>query len=154
MKIDRKFTEKDSAFLRYSQGHDIFSQPGSWRLLWWATSSAGLRGPCVSGRAQRDACLLAHDRQHGALRLDSLLCLRQELGRGPATCLTLQPQIPGVINPNNPLSDGLPVITFIGAYTAIGDAGNSPTNIGTNNYQVDDDLTLVRGKHSLDLGFD
>jgi hypothetical protein len=28
VKIDRKFTEKDSAFLRYSQGHDIFSQPG------------------------------------------------------------------------------------------------------------------------------
>ena len=44
-------------------------------------------------------------------------------------------------------------MTFAG-YTAIGDAGNSPTNIGTNNYQWDDDLTLVRGKHSLDLGFD
>jgi len=28
VKIDRKFTEKDSAFLRYSQGHDILSQPG------------------------------------------------------------------------------------------------------------------------------
>jgi hypothetical protein len=44
-------------------------------------------------------------------------------------------------------------MTFTG-YTAIGDAGNSPTNIGTNNYQWDDDLTLVRGKHSIDLGFD
>jgi hypothetical protein len=56
----------------------------------------------------------------------------------------------GVLDPN---SDGLPVYTFSGD-TAIGDAGNSPTQIGTNNYQWDDNVNLVRGKHSLDFGVD
>ncbi len=53
---------------------------------------------------------------------------------------------------NNAKSDGLPVMSFAGS-TAIGDAGNSPTQIGTNNYQFDDNVNLVRGKHSLDIGF-
>ena len=44
-------------------------------------------------------------------------------------------------------------MSFAG-YTSIGDAGNSPTQIGTNNYQWDDNVNLVRGKHSLDLGFE
>ena len=42
-------------------------------------------------------------------------------------------------------------MTFAGD-SSIGDAGNSPTQIGTNNYQWDDNVNLVRGKHSLDLG--
>jgi len=57
-----------------------------------------------------------------------------------------------VVN-GNPLSDGLPVMTFAGD-SSIGDAGNSPTHIGTNNYQLDDNVNIVHGKHSLDIGFE
>jgi hypothetical protein len=67
--------------------------------------------------------------------------------------LPTQLGIPGVEIPGNSRSDGLPVMSFSG-YTTIGDAGNSPTQIGTNNYQVDDNVNLVRGKHSLDIGFE
>lgn len=154
VKIDRKFTEKDSAFIRYSQGHDIFSQPG---IL-----PTPLVGDVICGPASDPAHQAVLSETHifspttintarygwtrffvYAKNWDASLQLAS-----PANL-----NIPGVYNASNPLTDGLPVMTFSG-YTSIGDAGNSPTNIGTNNYQWDDDVNLVRGKHSLDIGFD
>ena len=158
VKIDRKFTEKDSAFLRYSQGHDILSQPG---IL-----PTPLVGDVICGPASDPAHQAVVSETHvfspsivntvryGWTRF--FVYAKNWDGAGSTFAGLDSPSqlnIPGVINPNNPLSIGLPVYSFSG-YTPIGDAGNSPTNIGTNNYQVDDDLTLVRGKHSLDLGFD
>ena len=154
VKIDRKFTEKDNAFLRYSQGHDIFSQPG---ILPTPLVGDVICGPATDPAHQ--AVLsethvfspsIVNTARYGWTRF-FVYAKNWDAGLQLASPSNLN--IPGVLNPNNSLSDGLPVMTFTG-YTAIGDAGNSPTNIGTNNYQWDDDLTLVRGKHSLDLGFD
>ena len=154
VKIDRKFTEKDSAFLRYSQGHDIFSQPG---ILPTPLVGDVICGPAsdpahqaVLSETQIFSPTTINTARYGWTRF-FVYAKNWDAGLQLASPSNLN--IPGVINPDNPLSDGLPVMTFSG-YTAIGDAGNSPTNIGTNNYQWDDDLTLVRGKHSLDLGFD
>ena len=158
VKIDRKFTEKDSAFLRYSQGHDILSQPG--------TLPTPLVGDVICGPASDPAHQGVLSETHvfspsivntaraGWTRFFVYAKNWDGAGSSYAGLATpSQLNIPGVINPNNLLSVGLPVYTFSG-YTPIGDAGNSPTNIGTNNYQWDDDLTLVRGKHSIDLGVD
>lgn len=65
--------------------------------------------------------------------------------------LPTQLGIPGVVKSDDPRSDGLPVFSFSGG-TSIGDAGNSPSQIGTNNYQLDDNVNVIRGKHSLDIG--
>ncbi|MGA2049379.1 MAG: carboxypeptidase regulatory-like domain-containing protein [Terracidiphilus sp.] len=153
-KIDRKFTEKDSAFLRYSQGHDIFSQPG---ILPTPLVGDVICGPAsdpahqaVLSETHVFSPTIVNTARYGWTRF-FVYAKNWDAGLELASPSNLN--IPGVINPNNSLSDGLPVMTFTG-YTAIGDAGNSPTNIGTNNYQWDDDLSLVRGKHSLDLGFD
>ncbi len=154
VKIDRKFTERDSAFLRYSQGHDIFSQPG---IL-----PTPLVGDVICGPASDPAhqAVLSETHIFSPTTINTarygwtrffVYAKNWDAGLNLASPANLN--IPGVDFANNPLSDGLPVMTFTG-YTPIGDAGNSPTNIGTNNYQWDDDLTLVRGKHSLDLGFD
>jgi hypothetical protein len=154
VKVDRKFTEKDSAFLRYSQGHDIFSQPG---IL-----PTPLVGDVICGPATDPAhqAVLSETHIFSATAINTarygwtrFFVYAKNWDAGLQLASPTNLNIPGVINPNNSLSDGLPVMTFTG-YAAIGDAGNSPTNIGTNNYQWDDDLTLVRGKHSLDLGFD
>jgi hypothetical protein len=154
VKIDRKFTEKDSAFLRYSQGHDIFSQPG--------VLPTPLVGDVICGPASDPAHQAVLSETHifsptivntarfGWTRF-FVYAGNWDAGKQLASPSNLN--IPGVYNANNALTDGLPVMTFTG-YTPIGDAGNSPTNIGTNNYQWDDDLTLVRGKHSIDVGFD
>ena len=154
VKIDRKFTEKYSAFLRYSQGHDIFSQPG---IL-----PTPLVGDVICGPATDPAhqAVLSETHIFSATAINTarygwtrffVYAKNWDVGLQLASPSNLN--IPGVYNANNPLTDGLPVMTFTG-YAAIGDAGNSPTNIGTNNYQWDDDLTLIRGRHSIDLGFD
>jgi hypothetical protein len=154
VKIDRKFSDIDSGFVRYSQGHDIFSQPG---IL-----PNPLVGDVICGPASDPAhqAVLSETHIFSPTILNTarfgwtrffVYAKNWDAGLQLASASNLN--IPGVINPNNSLSDGLPVYTFSG-YTAIGDAGNSPTNIGTNNYQWDDDLTLVRGRHSLDFGFD
>ncbi len=154
VKIDHKFTERDSAFLRYSQGHDIFSQPG---ILPTPLVGDVICGPAsdpahqaVVSETHIFSPTIVNTARYGWTRF---FVYAQNWDAGQQLASPSNLNIPGVINPNNPLSDGLPVYTFSG-YTAIGDAGNSPTDIGTNNYQWDDDLTLVRGKHSLDLGFD
>jgi hypothetical protein len=154
VKIDQKFTEKDSAFLRYSQGHDIFSQPG---ILPTPLVGAVICGPAsdpahqaVLSETHVFSPSVVNTARYGWTRF-FVYAKNWDAGLNLASPANLN--IPGVINANNSLSDGLPVMTFTG-YTSIGDAGNSPTNIGTNNYQWDDDLTVVRGKHSLDLGFD
>jgi hypothetical protein len=154
VKIDHKFTDIDSGFVRYSHGRDIFSQPG---IL-----PNPLVGDVICGPASDPAhqAVLSETHIFSPTILNTarfgwtrFFVYAKNWDAGLQLASSSNLNIPGVINPNNPLSDGLPVYTFSG-YTAIGDAGNSPTNIGTNNYQVDDDLTLVRGRHSLDFGFD
>src|SRR5579863_7860058 len=152
VKVDRRFSDADSAFVRYSQARDNIGQPG---IL-----PVPLVGTVICGPAQDPAHQAVIGETHifspttiNSVRLgwsrffvyaenwDAGLNLPTELG------------IPGVDIAGNRASDGLPVLTFAGA-TAIGDAGNSPTHIGTNNYQLDDNVNLVRGKHSLDVGFE
>jgi hypothetical protein len=154
VKVDRKFTEKDSAFLRYSQGHDIFSQPG---IL-----PTPLVGDVICGPATDPAhqAVLSETHIFSPTAINTarygwtrFFVYAKNWDAGLQLASPSNLNIPGVYNASNSLTDGLPVMTFTG-YAAIGDAGNSPTNIGTNNYQWDDDLTLVRGKHSLDIGFD
>jgi len=151
-KVDHRFSDVDSAFIRYSQARDNISQPG---IL-----PAPLVGAVICGPAQDPAHQAVISETHifspttinsarfgwsrffvYAGNFDAGLNLPTQLG------------IPGVEVANNPSSDGLPVMAFAGS-TSIGDAGNSPTHIGTNNYQLDDNVNLVRGKHSLDVGFE
>ncbi|WP_263352749.1 TonB-dependent receptor [Acidicapsa acidisoli] len=150
-KVDHQFTEADGAFLRYSQSNDNILQPG---IL-----PAPLVGANTSGPAQQPAHQAVLSEAHvfspttlntarfgwsrifiGVHNFDAGLNLPTELG------------IPGVIVPSDLQdSDGLPVFSISGA-SSIGDAANSPAQIGTNNYQVDDNVTLVRGRHSIDVG--
>ena len=66
VKVDRKFTEKDSAFLRYSQGHDIFSQPG---VL--PTPLVGDVVPCVLKVEQAEGGLLRVAVHGGFVQVDT-----------------------------------------------------------------------------------
>ena len=150
VKVDHKFTDRDSGFLRYSQAKDSISQPG--------TLPNPLVGAVICGPAQNPAYQSVLNETHilssttintarfgwsrffvNAQNWDAGLNLPAQLG------------IPGVEIAGDPRSDGLPAFSFAGG-TSIGDAGNSPTQIGTNNYQLDDNINLVRGKHSLDVG--
>jgi hypothetical protein len=152
VKVDHRFSDADSGFVRYSQSRDALSVPG---IL-----PNPLVGAVICGPAQNPAYQAVINETHifspttintarfgwsrffvNAENWDAGLGLPTQLG------------IPGVEISGNPRSDGLPVMSFSG-YTTIGDAGNSPTQIGTNNFQLDDNVNLVRGKHSLDIGFE
>jgi hypothetical protein len=152
VKVDHRFSDADSAFFRYSQARDNVAQPG---IL-----PVPLVGSVICGPARDPAHQAVISETHifsptvintarfgwsrffvYAENWDAGLNLPTQLG------------IPGVIVPGDRNSDGLPVMTFAGD-TSIGDAGNSPTHIGTNNYQWDDNVNIVRGKHSLDVGFE
>jgi len=65
--------------------------------------------------------------------------------------LATQIGIPGSNVPGDPATDGLPVINITGAQ-ALGSFGNLPAIVVSNNYQWDDDVTLVRGRYSIDVG--
>jgi hypothetical protein len=150
VRVDRQFSNADSGFLRYSEARDDIGQPG---IL-----PTPLVGDVISGPARDPAhqAVLGETHIFSPTTLNTarfgwsrLFVIVTNFDAG--LDLPTQLGIPGVEVPGDPLSDGLPVMTFTGN-TAIGDAANSPTQIGTNNYQTDDNVNLVRGKHSLDIG--
>jgi hypothetical protein len=152
IKIDHKFSEKDNGFFRYSQSEDSLQIPG---ILPTPLVGATIVGPAtnpahqfVGSETHIFSSTIINTARFGWSRFfvnagnwDAGLNLPTQLG------------IPGVEVAGQPRSDGLPVFSFSG-YTSIGDAANSPSQIGTNNYQTDDDVNFVHGKHSLDVGFE
>lgn len=152
VKIDRRFTDADSAFVRYSQARDNIAQPG---IL-----PVPLVGNVICGPAQDPAHQAVVSETHiftpttiNSARFGWSRFFVYAENWDAGKNLPTQLGIPGVEVAGNAASDGLPVMTFAGD-SPIGDAGNSPTHIGTNNYQWDDNVNLVRGKHSLDIGFE
>ena len=152
VKVDHRFSDADSAFIRYSQARDSIAQPG---IL-----PVPLVGDVICGPAQDPAhqAVISETHIFTPTTINSarfgwsrffVYAENWDAGKNLPTLLG----IPGVEVAGNPASDGLPVMTFAGD-SPIGDAGNSPTHIGTNNYQWDDNVNLVRGKHSLDIGFE
>jgi hypothetical protein len=151
VKVDRRFSDSDSAFVRYSQARDNIAQPG---IL-----PVPLVGDVICGPAKDPAHQAVLGETHiftpstinsARFGWSRFFVYAQNWDAGKD--LPTQLGIPGVEVTGNPASDGLPVMSFAGD-SPIGDAGNSPTNIGTNNYQLDDNVNLVRGRHSLDIGF-
>jgi hypothetical protein len=152
VKVDHKISESDNGFIRYSQAADSISQPG--------TLPNPLVGAVICGPASNPAHQAVLGETHifssttintARLGWSRFFVNAQNWDAGQNLPTTLG--IPGIEVSGNSRSDGLPVLSFSGG-TSIGDAGNSPTQIGTNNYQFDDNVNLVRGKHSLDVGFE
>lgn len=151
VKIDHQFSAKDGAFLRYSQSRDHILQPG--------VLPTPLVGANISGPAEQPAYQSVISETHvfsnsllntarfgwsrifiTATNFDQGLELPAKLG------------IPGVIVPGDEKNtDGLTVLSITGA-NSLGDPGNAPTQIGTNNYQENDNVSWVKGKHSFDIG--
>ena len=151
VRVDHTLSQSDSAFLRYSQSYDNILQPGA------------LPSPLVGGVVSGPALQPAHQAVLGETHLFSPTLLSTahfgwsrifintktfDQGLG----LPSQLGIPGVTNPgdaNN--TDGLPLFSITG-FTTLGDAPNSPSQIGTNNYQVNENISWYKGKHSFDFG--
>ena len=151
VRVDHTFSQSDSAFLRYSHSYDDILQPGP--------LPAPLVGGVVSGPAKQPAHQAVLSETH--LFSPTLLSTAHfgwsrifintktfDQGLG----LPGQLGIPGVSDPNDlNNTDGLPLISIVG-FTTLGDAPNSPSQIGTNNYQINENISWYKGKHSFDFG--
>jgi outer membrane receptor protein involved in Fe transport len=67
--------------------------------------------------------------------------------------LATQLGIPGINDPNNPLTGGLPNI-LIGGLNNLGNGDWFPEVLHENNYQLLDSFTYIHGRHSLKMGGD
>lgn len=150
VKVDHKFNDRDSAFLRYSQSHSHIIQPGS--------LPNPLVGAVISGPAENPAYQTVINETHvitpsilNTVRFGWSRFFINATNWNAGLNLPTQLGIPGVLVSGDSRSDGLPSYSFAG-YSTIGDNGNNPTQIGTNNNQFDDNVSWVLGKHSLDIG--
>ena len=153
VRVDRTFTQSDSGFIRYSHAYDNIQQPGA--------LPAPLVGGSISGPARQSAHQAVVSETH--LFSPSLISTAHfgwsrifinatNLDQGLGLTSPSQLNIPGVINPNDVANtDGLPYFAITG-FATIGDPYNSPTQIGTNNYQANENVSWSKGKHSLDFG--
>jgi hypothetical protein len=149
-KLDHKFSEADNAFVRYSQARSDLFQPGP--------LPAPAIGGTISGPSTQPAHQAVFNEEHifspttvnsfraGFSRID--INAQDENGGTP---LANQVGIPGSNVAGNPLTNGLPVIAVTGAAT-LGTAGNVPAIIVSNNFQYDDALSIVRGRHTIQIG--
>jgi hypothetical protein len=150
IKIDRKLSDADNAFARYSQARSDLFQPGP--------LPAPAVGGTISGPSTQPAHQAVFNEQHifspttvnsfraGFSRID--ITAQDENG---GSALANQAGIPGSNVVGNPLTNGLPVIAVTGAAT-LGTAGNVPAIIISNNFQYDDTVSLVRGRHTIQIG--
>jgi hypothetical protein len=149
-RVDRTFSDKDSAFVRYSHARDDIFQPGP--------LPAPAVGGVISGLSREPSNQAALSETHlispstintarfGWSRIDI-----DSTDANAGLALATQIGIPGSNVPGDPATDGLPVINITGAQ-ALGSFGNLPATVVTNNYQWDDDVTVIRGRHSLNVG--
>lgn len=152
VKVDHQFSNADKGFLRFSQEIDNIIQPGDLPNPLEGASTFGIEHEpayqAVLSETHIFSPTVINTARVGWSRLfittknfDGGLNLPTALG------------IPGVIVPGDEAhTDGLPSFAMSAGPTSIGDPSNVPDQLGTNNYQEDDDINLIRGRHSLDLG--
>ena len=149
-RADHTFSDKDSAFVRYSHARDDIFQPGPLPAPAVGGVISGLSLEPSNQAVLSETHLISpttiNTARFGWSRID-INSTDANAGQDLAT----QIGIPGSNVPGDPATDGLPVINITGAQ-ALGSFGNLPAIVVTNNYQWDDDVTLIRGRHSLNVG--
>ena len=150
VKIDHRFSDANYAFTRYSRARDDIYQPGT-----LPTPAVGGSISAFSAEPSRQAVLsdthILSPTTVNSFRAgwSRIAINSRDLNAGQR--LGDQLGIPGSNVAGNPLTYGAPYVTVTGAAT-LGSYGNTPAIIISNNYQYDDNLSLVRGRHTIQIG--
>ena len=149
-RVDHRFSNADNGFLRYSHASDLIYQPGP--------LPAPAVGGVISGTSQEPSNQAVLTENHvfspsfvNTARLGWSRIAITTTDANAGNPLASQIGIPGSNVPGDPLTDGLPLITIAGA-TTLGSAGNLPAIIVTNNYQFDENVSISKGKHTIQIG--
>ncbi|MGH9668328.1 MAG: TonB-dependent receptor domain-containing protein, partial [Bryobacteraceae bacterium] len=152
LKIDRRFSDNDSAWVRYSWGASDLTEPS------FLPAPAVGNGPGVPGLNSQPVKQVVLSETHifspssfnearfGYSRLN-LRAFDLNYGQN----VSEQIGIPGSNVPGDILTSGLAIFGISGL-TGLGDNGYSPAVVVSENLQWNDNFTLIRGKHTLKLG--
>jgi len=150
VRVDRRFTNADNGFIRYSQATDLIYQPGP--------LPAPAVGGVISGISEEPSYQAVMSENHifspsivNTARLGWSRIAINTTDANAGNPVASQIGIPGSNVPGDPLTDGLPLITIAGL-TTIGSAGNLPATIVSNNYQFDENISISKGKHTIQIG--
>jgi hypothetical protein len=150
-RVDRRFSQPDSGFLRFSQARADVFQPGPLPSPAAGGAIAGLVSQPARQAVVSETHLFApttvNIARFGWSRVETI---GTDITQGQP--YAEQIGIPGSNIPGEPRSYGLPLILVTGA-TTLGSIA-LPATIITNNYQVDENLSLVRGHHMIQAGGD
>ncbi len=150
-KLNRTFSDSDSGWARYSHSFFNIYEPG--QLPPPAVGGGPPSGPnyqtadqAVLSETHIFSPRAVNQARFGFTRLND-----QSLNVDYGQNLALDAGIAGVNVPGNIESSGLPLINITGL-TPLGENGFSPAIIVSNNFQWNDDVTYIRGKHALSFG--
>ncbi len=154
VKIDKTFSERDVAFVRYSHSADDLDEPS------FLPAPAVGNGPGVPGPAAQPVNQVVASETHlfsqsfsnearaGWTRLN-LRAFNLNYGKYASQELG----VPGGNVPGDILTSGLSIFSISGLRD-LGDNGFSPAVVVSDNLQFSDNLNYFRGKHSLKTGAD
>jgi outer membrane receptor protein involved in Fe transport len=150
IKVDQNFSPRDQAFFRYSRHNSDFDVPGSLPLPAVGTTSANIvKYPLtqiVASYTRTFSPGAVNEFRAGVTRLPSRA---QHLNWGRN--VSDEVGIPGVNAGDDPYASGLTRINVAG-FEGMGDSGFRPAIIVSENYQLNDALTWVRGAHTFKFG--
>jgi hypothetical protein len=152
VKVDRQFSARDLGWFRISWGNNDLNEPS------FLPAPAIGNGPGVPGLNTQPVFQAVISETHtfspqafnearfGFTRLN-LEAFNANFGRNVSEEIGVR----GANLPTDPLTSGLTIFS-IGGLQALGDNGFSPAIIISENFQWNDNLTLVRGKHTIKFG--
>ncbi len=152
VKLDRQVTERDLAWFRLSWASNDLFEPS------FLPAPAIGNGPGVPGLNTQPVWQAVVSETHtftpsafnearfGFTRLN-LRSFNANFGRNVSEEIGVR----GANVASDPLTSGLTIFS-IGGLQALGDNGFSPAVIVSENFQVNDNITLVRGKHTVKFG--
>jgi hypothetical protein len=150
IKIDHRFSDRNYAFARYSRARDDIYQPGTLPTPAVGGSISGYSAEPSQQAVVSDNHIFSPTLVNNFRAGWSRIAINsQDLNAGQQ--LGNQLGIPGSNVAGNPLTYGAPYVTVTGAAT-LGSYGNTPAIIISNNYQYDDSVSLVRGRHTIQIG--
>ncbi|HKA00877.1 MAG TPA: TonB-dependent receptor, partial [Candidatus Solibacter sp.] len=150
-RLDHRFSNMDSGFLRFSRARGDVFQPGP--------LPAPAVGGTISGPISQPSYQAVLSNTHlfapttvNMARLGWTRVAIRASDINQDQPYSQQIGIPGSNLPGDPSTYGLPYILVTGAAT-LGSVGLPATTI-TNNYQFDENLSLIRGRHMIQIGGD
>lgn len=142
---DHRFADRDTVFARYSRSSSETANP----LGAGTFSPEGARAV-----SHNHGAVLSYTRIFSPTLLNeaNVSFLRQFARPSTTSGINLQ-DLGFAYTPTEATALGVPVVSLSGLFT-IGDVGQAFTQIARNTYQFNDNLTWIRGRHTLKMGYD